>query len=209
MRLSGASERLLPEARAVLAAAHRTRQVAADIRAGTDGVLRLGIVQGPGDRIYRALNELAAVAPRLQVRPRRLPLPARLSAVRSGEFDAALVRALADAPGLELLPIWTDPLYAALPAGHRLTRAAELRLEDLADLPLGSPHVRTTRPSRTWSPTPAGRRRSPRPPGRRSRPSRRPCPTSASAPRRGRCSTRSPACQRSPGSPSARWRGSR
>ncbi|MFI6456997.1 LysR family transcriptional regulator [Streptosporangium amethystogenes] len=136
VRLSGAGERLLPEARAVLAAAHHTRQVAADIRAGTDGVLRLGIVQGPGDRIYRTLNELAAVAPRLQVRPRRLPLPARLSAVRSGEFDAALVRALADAPGLELLPIWTDPLYAALPAGHRLTRAAELRLEDLADLPL-------------------------------------------------------------------------
>ncbi|WP_246083631.1 LysR family transcriptional regulator [Nonomuraea diastatica] len=136
VRLSGAGERLLPEARAVLAAAHRARQVAADIRAGADGVLRLGIVQGPGDRIYRTLNELAAVAPRLQVRPRRLPLPARLSAVRSGELDAALVRALADAPGLELLPIWTDPLYAALPAGHRLTRAAELRLEDLADLPL-------------------------------------------------------------------------
>ncbi|MFB4270862.1 LysR family transcriptional regulator [Nonomuraea sp. GTA35] len=136
VKLSGAGERLLPEARAVLAAAHRARQVATDIRAGTDGVLRLGIVQGPGDRIYRVLNELAAVAPRLQVRPRRLPLPDRLSAVRSGELDAALVRALSGAPGLELLPIWTDPLYVALPAGHPLTRSAELKLEDLADLPI-------------------------------------------------------------------------
>ncbi|MGW0480998.1 LysR family transcriptional regulator [Nonomuraea sp. NPDC003214] len=136
VRLTGAGERLLPEARAVLAAAERTRQVAADIRAGADGVLRLGIVQGPGDRIFRTLNELAARAPRLQVRPRRLPLPARLAAVRSGELDAALVRALGDAPGLELLPIWTDPLYVALPAGHRRAGAAELRLEDLADLPL-------------------------------------------------------------------------
>ncbi|MFI6599444.1 LysR family transcriptional regulator [Nonomuraea sp. NPDC050536] len=136
VRLSGAGERLLPEARAVLAAAHRARQVAADIREGTDGVLRLGIVQGPGDRIYRTLNELAAVAPRLQVRPRRLPLPARLSAVRSGELDAALVRALTDAPGLELLPIWTDTLYVALPAEHPLARSAEVRLEDLASLPL-------------------------------------------------------------------------
>ncbi|WP_326825324.1 LysR family transcriptional regulator [Streptosporangium sp. NBC_01756] len=136
VRLSGAGERLLPEARAVLAATDRTRQVAADIRAGTDGVLRLGIVQGPGDRIYRTLNELAAVAPRLQVRPRRLSLSARLSAIRSGELDAALVRALTDAPGLELLPIWTDPLYVALPVGHPLTRSADLRLEDLADLPL-------------------------------------------------------------------------
>lgn len=136
VRLSGAGERLLPEARAVLAAMHRTRDVAADIRAGTDGVLRLGTVHGPGDRMYRVLSELAAVAPRLQVRPRRLPLPDRLSAVRSGELDAALIRALTGAPGLELLPVWTDPLYVALPAGHPLTRRAGLGLADLADLPL-------------------------------------------------------------------------
>ncbi|WP_214412020.1 LysR family transcriptional regulator [Sphaerisporangium fuscum] len=136
VHLSGAGERLLPEARAVLAAAQRTREVAAELRAGAGSVLRLGILQGPGDRIYRTLNALAAVAPRLQVRPRRLPLPDRLSAVRSGELDAALVRALTDAPGLELLPIWTDPLYVALPAEHPLARAAGLRLEDLAALPL-------------------------------------------------------------------------
>ncbi|MEV5573858.1 LysR family transcriptional regulator [Spirillospora sp. NPDC052269] len=136
VRLSGAGERLLPEARAVLAALHRTRQVAADIRAGVDGVLRLGTVHGPGDRIYRVLAELAAVAPRLQVRPRRLTAPDRLSAVRSGELDAALIRALPQAPGLELLPVWTDPLYIALPAGHPLADRPELDLADLADLPL-------------------------------------------------------------------------
>lgn len=136
VRLTGAGERLLPEARAVLAAARRTRQVAADLRAGTEGVLRLGVVHGPGDRVYRTLNELASVAPGLQVRPRRLPLPARLAAVRAGELDAALVRALTDAPGLELLPIWEDPLHVALPAGHPLARSSVLRLEDLADLPL-------------------------------------------------------------------------
>ncbi|SNS26685.1 LysR family transcriptional regulator [Actinomadura mexicana] len=136
VRLSGAGERLLPEARAVLAAMRRTRDVAADVRAGRDGVLRLGTVHGPGDRMYRVLGELAAAAPRLQVRPRRLPMPDRLSAVRSGELDAALIRALTGAPGLELLPVWTDPLYVALPAGHPLARRAELGLADLADLPL-------------------------------------------------------------------------
>ncbi|MFD0535085.1 LysR family transcriptional regulator [Actinomadura luteofluorescens] len=134
VQLSGAGERLLPEARAVLAALHRTRQVAADVRAGVDGVLRLGTVHGPGDRIYRVLSELAAVAPRVQVRPRRLALSDRLSAVRSGELDAALIRALSDAPGLELLPVWTDPLYVALPAGHPLAQRPALDLADLADL---------------------------------------------------------------------------
>ncbi|MCK2216272.1 LysR family transcriptional regulator [Actinomadura sp. ATCC 31491] len=126
VRLSGAGERLLPEARAVLAAADHVRGVAADVRAGAEGVLRLGVVQGPGDRLYRTLNALAGVAPRLQVRPRRLPLPERLAAVRAGELDAALVRALPTAPGLELLPIWTDPLYVALPADHPLARATGL-----------------------------------------------------------------------------------
>ncbi|WP_282793303.1 LysR family transcriptional regulator [Streptomyces sp. CC224B] len=135
VELTGAGERLLPEARAVLAAARRTRRVAADLAAG-DGVLRLGTVQGPGDRLPRLLADLAAAAPGLRVRPRRLGLAERLAAVRSGELDAALVRAAPRAPGLELLPVWRDPLYVALPAGHRLAGAPSLRLGDLADLPL-------------------------------------------------------------------------
>ncbi|MFC5144736.1 LysR family transcriptional regulator [Streptomyces aureoversilis] len=136
VRLSGAGERLLPEAHAVLAAVHRTRQVAADIASGDDGILRLGSVQGPGDRIYRLLNHLASTAPQLQVRLRRLAFADRLAAVRSGELDAALVRALPGAAGLELLPVWSDPLHVALPAGHPLTAEPALRLEQLADLPL-------------------------------------------------------------------------
>ncbi|MET9343368.1 LysR family transcriptional regulator [Nonomuraea sp. NPDC003804] len=134
--LSGAGERLLAEARAVLAAADRTRQVAADIAAGTDGVLRLGVIQGPGDRIFQVLAELSRLAPRLRVRPRRLPLAERLAAVRSGELDAAFVRAMTAAPGLELLPVWTDALYVALPSSDPRAEAPDLRLAHLADLPL-------------------------------------------------------------------------
>ncbi|MFD9907288.1 LysR family transcriptional regulator [Streptomyces sp. NPDC059063] len=136
VELSAAGERLLPEARAVLAAAERTRQVAADLASGDGGLLRLGAVQGPGDRVQRLLAELADAAPRLHVRLRRLDLADRLAAVRSGELDAALVRAVAKAPGLELLPVWSDPLYVALPSGHPLAGDASLRLEQLAGLPL-------------------------------------------------------------------------
>ncbi|MEU8887675.1 LysR family transcriptional regulator [Streptomyces sp. NPDC048442] len=139
VHLSGAGERLLPEAHAVLAAAHRTRRVAADLLSGDAGLLRLGGVQGPGDRIYRLLNELSAAAPHLQVRLRRLALADRLAAVRSGRLDAALVRALHSAPGLELLPVWNDPLYVALPHSHPLAAQPILRpehLEQLAELPL-------------------------------------------------------------------------
>ncbi|MFE0652706.1 LysR family transcriptional regulator [Streptomyces sp. NPDC059534] len=136
VRLSGAGERLLPEARGVLAAADRARRVAADIASGAEGLLRLGTVQGPGDRIFRLLDELAATAPRLHVRLRRLPLADRLAAVRAGELDAALVRAVPAAPDLELFPVWTDPLYAALPAGHPLAAEPRPDLARLARLPL-------------------------------------------------------------------------
>lgn len=136
VQLTGAGERLLPEARAVLAAVDRTRQVAADVAAGDDGVLRLGVVHGPGDRTARVLNALAVRAPRLRVRLRRLPPTERLAAVRSGALDAAFVRALDAAPGLDLLPVWSDPLFAALPADHPLAVRDQPAIADLAGLPL-------------------------------------------------------------------------
>jgi DNA-binding transcriptional LysR family regulator len=136
VRLTAAGERLLPEARAVLAAADRTRRIAADIAAGDSDVLRLGTVQGPGDRMYRMLTELAAVAPGLHVRPHRLSAANRLAAVRSGDLDAALVRAARPAKDLNLLHVWTDPLYVAVPVDHQVPSGRTVCLEDLADLPL-------------------------------------------------------------------------
>ncbi|MFE2250716.1 LysR family transcriptional regulator [Streptomyces lavendulae] len=134
--LTVAGERLLPEARVVLDAAERTRRVAADLASAGTGTLRLGTVRGPGQRVYRLLARLAELAPEVRVRVRSLSVAERLAAVRTGALDAALVRALPTAPGLELLPLWEDPLYVALPAGHPAAALARPALRDLADLPL-------------------------------------------------------------------------
>ncbi|NUT46770.1 MAG: LysR family transcriptional regulator [Saccharothrix sp.] len=132
VRLSAAGERLLPEARAVLAAVRRTREVAARVASGAEGVVRLGMVNGSVDHLYRALGRLAEAG--LRVLPDRSPPARRLAAVRSGELDGALVRGLTDAPGLTVAPAWTDPLYVALPAAR--AHHERPRLGDLADLPL-------------------------------------------------------------------------
>ncbi|MGA5418645.1 LysR family transcriptional regulator [Streptomyces lavendulocolor] len=140
VRLTAAGERLLPEARAALAAAARIRATAVGITAGTEGLVRLGTTRAFADRVYRALDTLAARRPGLRVRLERAPQEARLAAVRSGTFDAALVRGVRHAEGVVLHPLWTDPLIAALPASH----AAVLGLADdeppsldrLAKLPL-------------------------------------------------------------------------
>jgi DNA-binding transcriptional LysR family regulator len=131
IRLSAAGERLLPEAVAALASVGRVRQVAAGIASGADRVLRIGTSQGLGDRLDQVLDGL-----RLPVRLRALALDDRLAAVRSGELDAAFVRILTAAPGLELIPLWVDPLAVALPATHPLAALPALELTQLAELPL-------------------------------------------------------------------------
>ncbi|CAL9286292.1 hypothetical protein SUDANB25_01154 [Streptomyces sp. SudanB25_2051] len=136
VRLTAAGERLLPEARAALAAAERVRQTAAGIATGTEGLLRLGTSRAFADRVYRALGTLAERRPRLRVRLERAPQEARLAAVRSGTFDAALVRTVRRAEGIALYSVWTEPLLAALPAGHPLAAPDVLHPAQLARLPL-------------------------------------------------------------------------
>jgi len=134
VRLTAAGERLLPEARAVLAAADRTRQVAAELASG--GTLRLATSQGLGERLSQVLDELAHTAPTLQVRLVGASTERRIAMVRSGQLDAAFVRAMPQARDIELLPLWDDPLVAALPATHPLAAEPTLDLRQLHDLPL-------------------------------------------------------------------------
>jgi DNA-binding transcriptional LysR family regulator len=131
VRLTGAGERLLPEARAVLAAAERAR---AAVRERTS--LRLGTSTGLGEHLDRVLGDLAALAPDTAVQLVSAATRDRLEQVADGRLDAAFVRSLEPAPGVRILPLWEDPLVAALPAAHPLARETELAIADLAGLRL-------------------------------------------------------------------------
>ncbi|MFG2296343.1 LysR family transcriptional regulator [Streptomyces sp. NPDC048603] len=136
VRLTPAGERLLGEARAVLAAVERTRAVAAEVAAEARQSLRLGTTRAFDARTYELLDDLARNAPALRVRLHRLAPDARLAAVRSGELDAAIVRVLDGAPGLDFTRLWTDGLIVAVPPGHPLAGHERLRLGQLEGLPL-------------------------------------------------------------------------
>jgi DNA-binding transcriptional LysR family regulator len=136
VRITPAGARLLPEARAVLAAADRLRTVAADAATDPAAVLRLGTSHGLGDRLYRVLDELASAAPDVSVRLVRSRQEERLAAVRAGELDAAFVRVLESAPGLELVPVWREPLVVALPQRHPLAAHDTIRFDQLGELPV-------------------------------------------------------------------------
>jgi DNA-binding transcriptional LysR family regulator len=131
VRLTAAGERLLPEARAVLVAAERARAAVAPPPG-----LRIGTSTGLGAHLDRVLAAFAERAPDVQVELFSLPAAERLAQVAGGQLDAAFVRAARPVPGVRVLPLWPDPLVAALPADHPLAGRPEIDLAELAGLPL-------------------------------------------------------------------------
>ncbi|MFD0384992.1 LysR family transcriptional regulator [Streptomyces stramineus] len=155
----------------------------------TSRTLRLGTSSGLGARLDTILAAFARLAPRAELELVTGTTDDRLKRVRSGELDATLLRGERSEPGLELLPLWRDPLMVALPARHDLAVRGVIDMADLAGLPL-----RLSAPSRnpalhelvTRSCRAAGSSRSSAP---SSPPPRTPWPASASASPPGRCST--------------------
>jgi DNA-binding transcriptional LysR family regulator len=141
VRLTAAGERLLPEARAVLAAADRARAAVAPPPG-----LRLGTSTGLGAHLDRVLAVFARRLPDVPVELVSLPAAERLARVADGDLDAAFVRSGELVPGVRVLPLWPDPLVAALPAGNPLAARTEIGLDELARLPL-SVTARATNPA--------------------------------------------------------------
>jgi DNA-binding transcriptional LysR family regulator len=137
VRLTPAGSRLLPEARAVLAAVEQARQrVTGSMADQPTTTLRIGSSAGLGDRLGRVLAELAAADPPVGAELVTAPTRARIERVAAGQLDAAFVRGVSSAPGVELIEVWEDRLLVVLPAGHVLAGRDVVPLSELAALPL-------------------------------------------------------------------------
>src|SRR5260370_33646658 len=113
--LTAAGERLLPEARAVLAAARRARQIATGIAAGAEGILRVGTSQGLGERLDHVLEQRRRIAPCIQVRLVSAPGEARIPQVPSDELDVAVVHVPTTAADFLPRPPSVLALHATFP----------------------------------------------------------------------------------------------
>jgi len=134
--LTAAGSAFLTHARTILRAERSAVEAMAALRAEQETTLRLGTNVGLGTRLDALLGALADRAPQLTVELVSAPPAARLQQVRDAELDAALIRGADDGPDLEFLPLWSDPLVAALPAAHALAADPQVKLADLAELPL-------------------------------------------------------------------------
>jgi DNA-binding transcriptional LysR family regulator len=146
VQLSDAGHALLPEARATLAAAGAARDAVDAVSGGVRGTVVLGNMQAQGMRsidVAGMLAEFRAEHPAVEVQIRQGGSLEMTTKVRDGELDLAFV-ALPDQrfPGVELVPLASEPIVLAVAADHPLAARRRIELaalvsETIIDFPDG------------------------------------------------------------------------
>jgi DNA-binding transcriptional LysR family regulator len=136
VRLTEAGQRLVPYAERVMAELDRARVAVDDLRTQRSSTVRLGTSTGLGTRLDAVLEHFARLAPDAHLQLATATASVRIRQVRSGELDAALLRGEHLDTGLQLLPVWTDALVAAIPAHHHLADRDRIDLAALSGLPV-------------------------------------------------------------------------
>ncbi|WP_236809029.1 LysR family transcriptional regulator [Amycolatopsis albispora] len=135
VRLTDAGRRVLAAARETLAAAERVRAAAHE----RGGLFRVGTAAGLTARLERGIDALRAQNPEFELVLVDLPVTDRVHALRRGELDLALVRGPVSAPGVRVLPVWTEPLHAVVSRHHPAAGRESVTVAELADHVLRAP----------------------------------------------------------------------
>jgi DNA-binding transcriptional LysR family regulator len=140
VKLTDSGRALLPEARATLAAAQAARDAVDEARGGLRGTVALGTMQAQGMRAIDLAGVLVAFRaehPGVEVQIGHSGGSSTMAReVREGRIGLAFVSLPGDAPaGVELLPLATEPIMLAVPAGHPLAARTEIEISALRDEP--------------------------------------------------------------------------
>ena len=137
LALTPAGRRLHAAAQALLLQAGELTEEASGLSGGLSGDLDVGcFVTFAPIVLPGLLRVLAARQPLIRVRPHEDDLRALQHGLRNGRFEVALTYDLNLEKDIAFEPVVPVPLYAALPADHRLASAEELDLRDLEGEPL-------------------------------------------------------------------------
>ena len=158
--LTAAGERVLDEARSLLAAADASRRRIGDI-ARDRAELRIGFFVG--DEFTAALEAFAALHSDVEVNLVRIYWDDQIDALRKERVDVAFLHLPVDDDGLALVPLRSEPRLAVLPVRHPAADKHQISITELADDPV----VIQRGASPAWQ---AFHNVDPRPDGRRPRP---------------------------------------
>jgi LysR family hydrogen peroxide-inducible transcriptional activator len=97
------------------------------------GSFALGAIQTLGPYFFPlVLRPLRTGFPRLSLQLSEGHTAELIAGLRDGRIDAALLSVPFDDTGLSVAPLFREPLYAAIPASHPLSRADAIRADSLA-----------------------------------------------------------------------------
>lgn len=134
--LTAAGEAALEPARNALAAASAVGQAVGEITGLLHGSLSVGMVIGcTVTPLFDALAGFHRAHPGVELSLREDSSDRLVDEVRNGALDLALIGTDAEPDDLETLTIISEPLVAAVPAGHELS-GREIALADLAAHPV-------------------------------------------------------------------------
>jgi DNA-binding transcriptional LysR family regulator len=137
IRLSEAGEVFLKDAYRLMAQSQESIERARRAARGEIGHLSVGYSNPAGFRILPTLvPAFSSARPEVEVTFHDLHIPQQLEKLRRDELDIAFVWMPVEADDLDVCELLREPLIAVLPAGHRLARAKQVTIKNLANEPL-------------------------------------------------------------------------
>jgi LysR family transcriptional regulator, hydrogen peroxide-inducible genes activator len=137
-------EEVIKRARVALEALGEIRELARQARDPMDGTVRLGVIPTLAPFLLpRLLSALRHDFPDFHLVVREDPTARLLDALHNYELDAVLLSLPTEYGGIDVLPLFREPLTAALPKTHPLASATDILPEDLCNhtlLLLGPEH---------------------------------------------------------------------
>ena len=143
--LTDAGRQLVTDAGPLLGAADAARRRVTDAARSNRRLMigfRAGIAVAP------AVQEFAHRHPDVIVDVQRIEADEQAALLLDGRIDVGYVRLPVDEVGLRVVPLFTEPRVAVLPAGHRLAGKEEVTEADLAGEPLLWQGDTNTQPTR-------------------------------------------------------------
>ncbi|MEV5569692.1 LysR family transcriptional regulator [Spirillospora sp. NPDC052269] len=133
-RLTPDGQAFLVHARRALRGIDRAAAAAADIAAGSTGLLRIGSNLVFNPRIEAALTAVRDAHPGITLQvTSSASTTGQLAALAANDLDAAFVTAPPDTPGVRVHHLWDEPLLVVVPTAYASTAG---NIAALAELPL-------------------------------------------------------------------------
>jgi len=132
VRLTPAGRSFLPEAKHLLKLAESAALVAQSIASGKAGSIKIGFTGGAAQSFLPALvTECRLLLPDVALLLKEMVSGDQVDALESGQIDVGFLRPPVARADLNSLQVITEPLIAAVPRGHRLTRKKDILIQDL------------------------------------------------------------------------------